>query len=407
MRSITFHCHPIPIARSNLLYCELEVVVPYQPASKQQSQTSETPRAKIVALEIRVPVTEVQVPKVIVCSRPKINADSLNRADENEIRQYNNLLTARNRHHLQNVRKKLELYPQRYGEANYVRQSQILLLSPGWSSAERYSCCSIRGGKNPSGACYLHRFCPYCSYLTGRDVQLSLVPAYSDGNWFFITGSYRGSLPMPTLNSAFDWLQYYDAYKSALDRQVADEAIRGYYFVEELAVNHLQQVDVLPHIHAVVDCDGFSDEMVLEVGQTVLSDLDAHDAELLVPAIDVEPIQTQRSLMDHLRYMFKPINLVRPYSNDWQEHCSSDRRQAVQLNSNTTDVVLGYSHTNYRRNKMQCKGTLNSRCNEYIGVAKSERNRYKPLLKELQAEADHQYIEQAEVEDDELNCALN
>lgn len=361
---IHFHIHPHAIS---ICFPEFGCLVPYA-AQIQES--------KIIKIQVR----------------ERKDPSSLNRCDIDEIRNHGSLLLGKQQIQLQNVRKKINLYPERYDrEPNYLPQSQIFIMSTGWGSADRYSCCSVRSSINPSGQCRLHKFCPYCSYLIRRDVQLQFVPAYDEGNWYFLTGSFRGSLTMSLSSDAYDWIAHWDLYRYALDHMYSNGTIRGFYMIEELAVNSIYQVSVLPHIHAIIDADTLDAE---EVEEAILEVKDAHKTEYaltLTPDVILSPITSQRSLIDRIGYMFKPINLVRAYKTDWM-NC----QDVVRLNNNSTDLVLGYSHVNNGRQKMRYKGTLNSKCKQFIGVRKNDRAKYKPLLRQIQSEAYLNYMESSE-----------
>jgi len=401
---ISFHCHPIPIARMNSLYAEPEVSFIYFPSAIQSNEGS-SPKSHEPEIP---PVPTVPSPHIIVI-RPVVISDtsSLNRCDLDEIKRYGHLLSGTSRKQLQSIRRKIELYPQRYQDPIYLRQSQMLILSPGWASASRYSCCSIRSTVNPSGACRLHRFCPYCSYLFGRQVQLSLVPAFDDANWFFLTGSFMGSLNMPDSSSAYAWPEYWGLYRDTLTHLVDIDCIRGFYLTEELAANNLLEVSVLPHIHALIDSDELKAETVVEAFATATAARKGNQGPWLKPGVEVVPVNSQRNLMSRIKYMFKPINLVKAYERDWFEHCSTDRKHARRLNSNATDVVLGYSQVNLRRNKMAAKGTLNGKCKQYIGKRKQEAQRYSTLLANLQKESADTYIELPDLEISATEINLN
>lgn len=320
-------------------------------------------------------------------SRPK-HSSSLNRCNSNEVQTHNDLLDCKQRIQIKSIRKKIELLPQRYSDPNYLPQSQILILSPGWSNADRYSCCSIRSSKNRSGQCRLHKFCPYCSYITGRDAQLQIVPVFDKGNFYFLTGSYKGSLSMPLTSSAYEWLAHWDLYKYTLNYMYESKSINGFYMTEELAVNNIYNTSVLPHIHCIIDADALDEEDVEEAVQEVKSLSEAKYEATLPIDVNILPISSQRSLMDRIGYMFKPINLVKAYERDWIA-CENK----VKLNSNATDLVLGYSHVTNRRPKMSYKGTLNAKSKEFIGTKKKDRDQYKPLLRALQREAFENYME--------------
>lgn len=224
-------------------------------------------------------------------------------------------------------------------------------------------------------------------------MQLQFVPAYFDGNWFFMTGSYKGSLGMNSSTEAYIWLDYWTLYKESLEVMMSEKLIRGFHVVEELAVNNILEVSVLPHVHAVIDADEVDAEMVLEAVESVKTSSGDKYALMLASDVVVDPITSQESLMDRLRYIYKPINLVTAYERDWREHCGSDADQARKLNNHATDLVLGYSHINYRHAKMHSKGTLDSKSKNHIGIPASNRPQYKPQLRKLQAEHALNYIE--------------
>jgi len=169
------------------------------------------------------------------------------------------------------------------------------------------------------------------------------------------------------------------------------KSIRGFYMIEELAVNGIYHISVLPHIHAIIDADTLEAEEVQEKVLHIKSASEAKFERTLPIDVDIKPISSQRCLMDKIGYMFKPIEFVKAYERDWLLH-----ENKVRLNSNTTDLVVGYSHVNYRRSKMTYKGTLNSRCREFIGISKNDRAQYKHLLRQIQREAYENYIESTE-----------
>lgn len=314
----------------------------------------------------------------------------LNRADLDELKAHEHLLDYRQSKHLKSVQRKVELYPQRFRDPNYLAQSAILLLSPGWASAERYSCCCIPNLINPTGACRLHRFCPYCSWYEGRKVQLSYVPVFDETNWHFLTGSYTGELEMALAADANTWLCYWDAYKAAFSAWVESGAVNGVYWVEELAVNSLQPIKVLPHVHAIVDAGYIEETDLQDLSVLIERHLEAELASHLEPNLQLKNVTSQRSLMDHLAYLHKPINLLKAYEKAWAPWYN--RHAVVSLNSQATDLVLGYSHVNNRRPKMHAKGTLNPKAKQFIGIPTSQHPEYKETLAALRTEAS-EYIE--------------
>ena len=193
---------------------------------------------------------------------------------------------------------------------------------------------------------------------------------------------------MPNASDAYDWIAHWDLYKEALKCMTANLQIHGFYMIEELAVNMIYNISVLPHIHAIIDSDALDAEDVQEAVQEVKSFSEAKYEAILPTDVNIQPITSQRSLMDHIKYMFKPINLVKAYERDWLLY-----EDKITVNNHATDLVLGYSNVTNRRPKMSYKGTLNAKSKKFIGISKKDRAQYKPLLRQIQSEAYENYIE--------------
>ena len=348
----------------------------------------------------------------------------LNRSDLDELDRHEDLIGRVERDYLGKVKSKPEIFPQRFRDADYLSNSAIMLLSTGWSSAHKYAHCCIRGQVNRGGACKVHKYCPYCSWYAGEKAQLTYVPAFGDGNWHWLTGSYSGDLLYDgSAGAAVNWLHHWDAYQAGFNEWLENNTVRGIYWTEELAVNSFCPTRVLPHVHAVVDADELNEAALEQVQESV----NAHMAKVvgvdhLQPDLDVEEIGTQRNLMNRIGYMFKPLKLVRPYRNAWAGACLHHRAGAQQLNNAATDLVLGFSQVSRMlphpvlgyekaksgRNKMQARGTLDpKRRKNFIGKHKDQHKHYKRLLRELREEAAEEYIEVREVDEveDEMTFA--
>jgi hypothetical protein len=339
----------------------------------------------------------------------------LNRSDWDELDRHGFLLSQRQQRHLKAVERKRELYPQKFRQHEYLQQSAILLLSPGWASAERYACCGIRNQINPSGACKLHKYCPYCCWWDRNERQLTYVPAFDNGSWHWFTGSFKGELemdPATPMTSAEEWVHYCEAYKSALLNWVEEKGVRGVFWVEELAVNSLLPTRVLPHVHAIVEADQVEEAELEEFNDMLNGQLNALlGPDHLQPNITCEPINTARGLLDRIGYMLKPLNLLTAYEKAWPRASFHNRNSAQQLNSQVADLILGYSHLTTDRRKMNVKGSLDSKAKSFIGIPRAERKNHKNTLAEIKAEVRKEYIEMSREEAEEApmyaNCPEN
>lgn len=338
------------------------------------------------------------------CDNRLRDPTKLNRSDWGELKRYRYLLGGRNLRLLESVEKKPEFYHKRYDDPNYLPQSSLLLLSPGWASAERYALCGISNTSNRSGACRLHKFCPSCCWYERAHAQLRYVPAFDKGTWHWITGSFTGDLHMRTecpINDVNDWRAYWDAYKTAFVQMVNTKTFRGVFWTEELAVNSFLPTRVLPHVHAVVEADDIDAQ---KLAQAVCDHLEkALGDNHLQPDIQHAPILSERSLKDRIGYMLKPINVLKAYRNAWEEALLDDRQLAPSLNSQATDLILGYSNVTTRRPKMIAKGSLDSKSKNFIGIPTRELNDYRQYLADLDDLTRDDYMEVCA--EDDLNAA--
>jgi len=236
------------------------------------------------------------------------------------------------------------------------------------------------------------------------------VPAFNNGNWFWLTGSLNGDLAMdPDLPgvSTEEWLHYWDAFKVALLQLVEEKFVRGVFWTEELAVNSILPTRVLPHVHCIIEADAVGVDELRKLTETVEAQLTRHfGPDYLKPDLAAEPIETARSLMDRIAYMVKPFNMLTAYERGWVRACPNGRRSAVRFNSQATDLLLGYTQATTRRQKISFKGNLDSKAKGYIGVPMDELADHRDELKELRANTQGPYIEDG-ADDDEPDLQEN
>ncbi len=331
----------------------------------------------------------------VVQVEPVQDFSKLNKSDINELFAHPQLLSHTQLNLLRSVQKKQQLHPQRYRD-DYLRHSSILLLSNGWSSAQRYSMCSVPNLVNRSGQCKLHKFCPYCCFLEKQTALARYVPVYDSGNWFFMTGSFTGDLHMTGISSYFELQSYWDAYKLSLQQVVKEGLVRGVFWTEELAVNSIAPVQVLPHIHAIVESSDLSDGVVHGIRDLVARNLRAALGPDCLPAnIQIKSLNSQRKLLSHTQYLLKPIRLVKAYDAAWSRAVHDNRTGAIRLNSETTDLVLGYSAASTDRTKINYAGNLSPKTKAYIGTRESERDDAREVVAQVMGEG----VDYIELED--------
>ena len=319
----------------------------------------------------------------------------LNKSDISELFHHATLVSHTQTNFLRTVQRKQQLHPQRYRE-DYLRHSSILLLSNGWTSAPRYSMCSVPNSVNRSGQCKLHKFCPYCSFLERLEAWWRYVPVFEHRTWFFLTGSFTGDLLMSSNNSYHELTDYWDAYKSGLQQLVKNGLVRGVFWTEELAVNSIAPVHTLPHIHATIEADELSGTTIEQLSDYVTDHLKTSlGPDCIPPNIHIKPLNTQRKLLSHIGYQIKPIKIVKAYDLAWSRSLHNERAGAVKLNSDATDLVLGYSEATKMRAKINHCGNLSPKTKSFIGTKANEMKQAQAIVAEVLREG----VDRVEVED--------
>ena len=188
-------------------------------------------------------------PMNAVCEGPQGRETDLRRTDMVELLDHQGLLPDEVRGRLELVRRKPDVYPERFFDDNYLPNSTLLLASH-YPGGGRYAYCCIPNWKNPRGTCRDHKFCPYCNYLIREQAVRTYVPAFDQGTWHFLTLSFTGQLPFDSANIG-STIDCWDANKSALEALHADKHVAGVHWTEELAVLSFLPLRVMPHAHAL------------------------------------------------------------------------------------------------------------------------------------------------------------
>lgn len=314
---------------------------------------------------------------------PLADETDLRRTDMAELLDHQHLLSGDVRNHLELVRRKPDVYPERFFDDNYLPNSTLLVASH-YPGRQRYAFCGVATAISPKGTCRDHKFCPYCNYLVREQAVRTYVPAFDQGTWHFLTLSFSGQLPFDSANLQAT-VDCWDAQKSALEALHADRHVAGLHWTEELAVLSLLPARVMPHVHALVDCHDFGEEHLERLRLHLSNWRNQYGEPLeLVPDIDVRPISTPRSLLDRTRYLYKPINLARPYDTAWANHIGDDRTRAWELNSQARELAAGVFEARKDRQRMHSKGSLNPRAKGYIGIPKDDRANHSQYVRDLQ-----------------------
>lgn len=177
---------------------------------------------------------------------------------------------------------------------------------------------------------------------------------------------------MDSCGSYYDLPDYWDSGQSALRHIYNDGLISGAFASEELAVNRIAPTHTLPHLHAVVAADDLTEQTIETLRDYTNKALDAAlGPDHLAPKIHVRPIKSQHSLVCHLQYSIKPISIVKSYRTAF-DRIGTGTITATQINSQATDLVLGYSQATTRRQRLIAMGSLDSKTKNFIGNKTSQ-----------------------------------
>ena len=242
------------------------------------------------------------------------------------------------------------------------------------------------GSGNPKGACDDHKFCPYCNYVVRERAVRTFVPAFDNGAWHFLTISFTGQLAFDSANAPSS-LDCWDACKDALQHLEQTGIVAGVHWTEEIAIVSFLPLRVIPHIHAVVDASTFGADALELLQQRMTAWRNAQGEGLPLGCnLHVRPVNSERSLFDRVRYMYKPIEIAPRYEAAWDVAAQNDRVRAWELNSQAREFAAGIFDIRKDRQRMNSKGTLNPRAKKFIGIKKEDRAGYSQYLQELQAQ---------------------
>jgi len=182
-----------------------------------------------------------------------------------------------------------------------------------------------------------------------------------------------------------------------------DGLVRGVFWTEELAVNSIAPVHTLPHIHATIEADELSEATVEALSDLVSAFLKSSlGPDCLIPNIHIKSLDTQRKLFSHIHYQIKPIQVVKAYDLAWSRSLHNDRTGAVKLNSDATELVLGYSEATKMRAKINHCGNLSPKTKAFIGTKADDMKEARAIVAGVMRDG----LERVELDEEEPAYAI-
>lgn len=334
------------------------------------------------------------------------SAHHLNATDLDEITCHRRLLTHQQRVALDAIHYRLEAFPQRFARGPRYAQTAGLVLLSDWASRRRFCYCSIS-----NGLCGLWKLCDHCSYRKRTALLERFLTQFSRSRWWFLTISFDGVLSLEG-HIAEDMGLYWTACHKAVRALVVDGSFLGAVKVEELHVESLLPLVVLPHCHFLIAAEDVTGDHLEELRQLVLAHRGTHpDWRIGQPVTDetelvglramtkADHLATQGDLARVLSYMIKPLNLGTPYQDAWPQAALNNRERVLELNENVVEFFDGHVENCYSRHQLDYMGILDGRTGERcIAVPKATREqaahkaRVAALLRECADEATDELV---------------
>ena len=278
-------------------------------------------------------------------------------------------------------------------EDNYRKKAYLIALSDA-SFRDKFCHCSIPNARNPAGTCGIRKFCPYCNHRLREKAQMMYVPAFSRGQWFSCTLSFKGVVSLDD-EAGVSLDLYWNACNAVIRVLVSEGYISGAYWSEELSVRTLYPtLSVLPHAHAVLYCapgatldlDAIREElidMMLCALEIIVADdeglADIAQSLIFQPSIKLEPLATQRDLLFATGYVTKTIKLLDVYETGLDSVGRSEKWKINGQLNHFFDALdcelLEETQTGRPWNRRQLfrSGTLLPQNSGFVGTPKAER----------------------------------
>jgi hypothetical protein len=265
--------------------------------------------------------------------------------------------------------------PYKEGERVYPPQyfeNAGLIINAQPKFAARFCNCGVPVN-GQSARCNLRKYCPRCAGAEGFRLMKVYGDAFYHGPWHHLTLSFKGNVALDDLSEcSFVW----DALKSTTDGLIRSGVIDGAIHVEELAIRSFLTCKVLPHAHVVAQGEGVRQDVLDELARQVDQELKAVNPDVPLSCnFKIKPLEDEGQFCNALGYVLKPINLSTPYRAAWEEKCRDNSRKAVELNSETRDVILGLGSLFKMRKGIKYMGNLNARNKNFIGTPEEERRK--------------------------------
>jgi len=277
-------------------------------------------------------------------------------------------------HTQQNVRAiadKQKLKPRDFQYNGYYPQTALVSMLE--STLARSVCfCGLKPGKavRSPGLCHKRNLCWKCADWEARKSLKAFKPVFNSHSWGFLTISFHGDLPYSLTESPTQWINYWNASFHGLKNLYKTGHIGGAISREEIKINSIAPIRILPHLHAIVSEQDITEAVMDELQFDVHSYLEALEPDSsLVPSIDFKPIPTEKDFETVWHYIYKPTNLYEAYETQWRDDATPSEKEA--LNSSIYDTINAVIQIPHGRRQINYVGHMRSNNRDFIGISQN------------------------------------
>ena len=293
---------------------------------------------------------------------------TLNYSDLGDLLTNYNTLPTHIQHKVRSISDKLRTKASDFWYDGYYPQTSLISLVE--SNVSQSVCrCGFKPGRSVSspGLCHKPRLCLKCASLEARKSLNVFKPNFHNHSWGFLTISFHGDLPYSSTTSPADWWRYWDATGYGVRQLRKSGYIQGAILREEIKINSIAPIRVLPHLHAIVSSPDVSDGVIDELGFDVYSYLDTDgDGVALLPSIRFQPLLTEDDFERVWFYIYKPTLFYDAYLGKWNDDATPQAKSC--LNRSMHEAIDATIHIPFRRRQIHYLGNMRSSNRDFIGV---------------------------------------
>ena len=209
-----------------------------------------------------------------------------------------------------------------------------------------------------------------CARLEARKSLDVFKPHFDQHSWGFLTISFHGNLRYSTTDSPAQWWSYWDAASECLRGLRKDGCIQGAIVREELSINSIAPIRVLPHVHAIVSYPDITSTVIDALIFDVHHALEASGEDNpLHPSIDFKPLVAEADFHRVWEYVYKPTLFYSAYDAKWDDD-APPQAKAI-LNHSMRDAIDAAIHIPYMRRQTHYLGNMRSASRDFIGVTQA------------------------------------